>query len=227
MKINAKKILSLVLSLVMVLAFALTLSACGEDEPATGDEDLAPQETGLDYKAIYKATIDDLNATSGSEIIYASLVELSGDDVPEMVVAFDDRLMVFNIDGEEAYLGYDEEIGGEFGVTDAQKRIGIGPDYVVNFHSPDVWSIEEFHVITASTDADGSTAIYTEVYQGDSFDADIPNRDELKAFYLNDLNIDRDEYLAACEKYIDAMETIDLLADNSRLIEEFMASLEN
>ena len=226
-----KRFISIVLGIIMVFALGLSLSGCGEDEPVSNSEGPSQQAPPEDdrYKELFKALLEDLNATAGFEIKYVEALDLGGSDIPELVVLSDDLLMIFVVNNDHVDLAYEETIGTEFGVTDVSPHVGfnyIGIETnIVNFHSDDPWNEEQYDVIRAETDDNGATVITYDTYRADSLGADIPNIDELLEFYLNDSSISKDEYMSARDKYLNDAVYIDPLTIDPELIEKFMSSL--
>lgn len=243
------KPLKLFLALLMTTSILAFSVGCNKDSDSSKEPPKVHQPTQIsiseltNYKKIYKEEVDRLisefgkfdDSESGTAIKglkYGSLVDFDNDKIPEMIVSYNQRVLLYKIIDNKAVCLYDEPVETTYKKMDLSRIILVNsttetPSLIVSKTTKPTME-ERIQIITLN---DGKVVIdnlYGKI--ADGIDPPMPSESKLVQFYWNDKEISEEEYNKLHSTFINKDNYIELCWDiepaTKSSLEDFIISLQ-
>lgn len=239
-----KKVKVIVAMVMTTLVLANVMGCNGKKETAKPNTEnkveIEQKEEVVDYKKLYKDEIDKLIAEFGqfdaSEVgypvkgvKYGELIDFDNDKIPEMLVAHDQKVLIYKVKDGEAKCIYEEKAESKYRQTDIARDINInledGKVSLVIYKTQRPAHEEVINVVTIENNEVKIKKLYGKI-KGDS---DNPLGEKLQEFYIDDKSVSSEEYNKVHDEFIKNSKSIDLVGENDisgkANLEEFINSL--
>lgn len=227
--------------LIVILVFTIIVTNIVGCNKKNQENKITIEKEVLNYKALYKEELNSLiekfgkfenqdNGLPVKGVKYAELVNFDKDEIPEMIVIHDMKILVYKIKDGNAKCIYEGNVGSRYGQSDVSYRVGINtngekPSLIV-YHAEKIWEEERISVVTIENDEVISKELYAKAKEGN----DIPIRENLNSYFIENKATTVDEYNSVYNSIVKNAKSIDVCweeepATRSNL-ESFLLSLE-
>ena len=209
-----RKIKGVMLLLAIIFVFSNGVGCTSKQEDKEVDnivqeeidkEEVEEQEEEIvDYKALYKEEVNSLIDKYGrfetestgmiKGIKYGQLIDFDKDEIPEMIILHDMQVMLYTIKDGEVKCIYDGVIGERYGQSDVSYTFRVNdnsenPSLTV-YNSEKTWEEEKITIVTVENGEAKTKELYAKTESGNN----IPIRDNLIEFFIDNQNVTKDEY---------------------------------
>lgn len=188
------------------------------------------EEKGLNYKALYKSELNNLNENSIKGFRYGELIDFDMDNIPEMIMLYDMKVALYTIKNGKVEACYEKKLGSRYGQGDVSYRIGINTKdqkvSIINYDAKNSWQEELIDIVTLEK---GNVEI-KKLYAKAKKDNDTPIRENLVEFYIDNKPVTLDTYNSIYNSTVKEAKQIDAWgngeAENKELFNKFISLLE-
>lgn len=111
-----------------------------------------------------------------------------------MVMLYDKKVLLYNIKDGKVEAVYEKRLGSRYGQSDVSYRLGINTKdekiSIINYDSKNAWQEELIEIITL----ENGKVVIKKLYAKAKKDNDIPVRDNLVEFFIDDKPTTLDNY---------------------------------
>ena len=198
------------------------------------------EEEVVAYKALYKEEVNSLIDKYGKfetgpagmikGIKYGQLIDFDKDEIPEMIILHDMQVMLYTIKDGEVKCIYEGIIGERYGQSDVSYTLRVNdnsenPGLIV-YNSEKTWEEERITIVTVENGEAKTKELYAKTESGN----DIPIRDNLIEFFIDNQNVTKDEYNNIYNSIVKEAKSIDACwnyeSATSSELETFINSLQ-
>ena len=182
------------------------------------------EKDGLNVKGIYKNEINKLINKYGkfyseqqwypiSGLKYAELIKFDEDEIPEMLVIHDMKVLLYTIKDGKVILVYEDDIGGRYSQSDVAYTIGINTysekTSLIVYKTEQCWQEESIKIVSLEQ----GVPIFKRLYAKTKPNNELPNRENLISFSIDDEVTTEDEYYKVYDNIVKPARSIDVCWD--------------